>query len=260
MKASIIIVGEKKEDYLEQTVNSCLKQNYKNSEIILVYSKLKNLEYLKKKFQNSVIFKKIIYKIKNPVLDQINKIREGVKLSNGKYIFLLDGDDIFKTNKLTETIRLNNKKELCLDNHIILHNNKFLYYKNKIFKKYRFYKYFFNPWPEKICTSCISGPKKLFEDFFLKHRKIKTKYLAIDALLVIYYLNKLKKINKILTIKIIDKKGVDKKYSNIFSEIYWKRRIEQHKYLKKNFNGNFKFEYYLCLVALLCIKKFKFFN
>lgn len=259
MKASIIIVGERKEDYLERTIISCLKQKYKNLEIILVYSKLRNLEYLRNKFQNRIFFKKINLKINNPVLDQINKIKEGVKSSNGKYIFLLDGDDAFKSNKLSKIIKINKKKLLCLDNHIVSNNKKLLYYKNKTLKKYKFYKYFFNPWPEKICTSCISGPKILFEDFFLNHKKIKTKLLAIDALLIIYYLDKLKIINDILTIKKIDKKGVDKKYSNILSKIYWERRIEQHKYLKAIYNSNYKFEYYLCLVALSFLKKIKFF-
>ena len=64
MKATILITGEKKENFLVQTINSCLNQNYYNYEIILLYSNLKNLNFLKKKFYKKIIFKKIFIKKK----------------------------------------------------------------------------------------------------------------------------------------------------------------------------------------------------
>ena len=59
MKATILITGENKENYLIETINSCLNQNYYNYEIILIYSHLKNFNLIKKKFGFKIIFKKI---------------------------------------------------------------------------------------------------------------------------------------------------------------------------------------------------------
>ena len=254
MKVSIIIVGERKENYLSETIKSCLNQNYKNFEIILTYSNLQNLKLLKQKFKKKIIFKKVHLRLKNPIQDQINKIKEGIKISKGKYIFLLDGDDIFKKNKIKKIIELNKKKMICLDNHINLKNKKHFYYKNNKFKKNKIYRFLLNPWPNKICTSCISGPKKLFDIFFSKNKSFKSKYLAIDVLLIIFYLKKLLLVNNILTIKTKDPQGLDNNYSNFLSIIYWKRRVEQHQYLKKIHNINSSLEYFLCLLILFFLK------
>ena len=62
MKATILITGENKEKYLYKTINSCLNQNYKNYEIILLFSNIGNIEILKKKFHKKIRFKKIFKK------------------------------------------------------------------------------------------------------------------------------------------------------------------------------------------------------
>ena len=257
MKATIIIVGEKKEKFLKETIQSCLRQNYKKIEIILVYSYLKNINYLKDLYFKNIIFKHVIKRNKNPVLDQINKIKEAIKVCSGEYIFLLDGDDLFKVDKVAKVISLNKKKNLCLDDYVVYKNKKYLYLNYKKFKKNILYKFFFNPWPDKICTSCISGPKHLFDNFFLNNKIINSKYLAIDVLLIIFYLDKIQILKQILTVKKESLISVDKKYSNKLSEIYWARRIEQHKYLKKKNKINYKFEYYMCLVLKFLFRNFK---
>ena len=48
-KSTIIITAENKEKTIYKTVKSCLNQTYKNIEIIVAYSKLKNEKKLKKK-------------------------------------------------------------------------------------------------------------------------------------------------------------------------------------------------------------------
>ena len=54
-----IITAENKEKYISDTIESCLSQNNtKRLRIIVIYSKLKNEKYLKKKFKNK---KKIIF-------------------------------------------------------------------------------------------------------------------------------------------------------------------------------------------------------
>ena len=166
MRASIIITGDKKENFLKDTIESCLKQNCRDFEIILVYNKLHNFKHLKEIFKNKIIFKKIKKKIKNPVRDQLYKIYEGLKTAKGKYIFLLDGDDIFKKNKLISILNIKKKNCLFLDDHLILKRGKYIYKNNKFYKKYLIYKLLFNSWPDKICTSCISGQKELFTKFY----------------------------------------------------------------------------------------------
>ena len=243
MKATILITGENKENYLIDTISSCLNQNYRNYEIILLFSKLKNLNLLQKKFKKKIIFKQIKRK-KNPVQDQLYKISVGIKIANGMFIFLLDGDDLFKKNKLKQIISHKKKNKLFLDDHILLKKNKFNYKHDNKFKTYFFYKFFLNPWPSKICTSCISGEKKLFNIFFDNINIKKYNYLAIDVLLVIYFLNDIYKIKKILTVKKILDLSVDTNFSNFSKQIYWNRRIEQHKYLREIQKTNYSLEFY----------------
>ena len=49
IKNTIIITAENKENTINKTIQSCLNQTYKNLEIIIVYSKLRNEKILKKK-------------------------------------------------------------------------------------------------------------------------------------------------------------------------------------------------------------------
>ena len=244
MKATILITGEKKENFLVQTISSCLKQNYYNYEIILLFSNLKNLNLLKRKFNKQIVFKKILIKKRNPVKDQLFKISEGIKLATGQFIFLLDGDDQFKKNKLKLIINSRKKNMLNLDDHILLKKNKLSYINHNKIKDNFFYKFFLNPWPDKVCTSCISGEKKLFVNFFRNININKYQYLAIDILILIFYLDKIYKIKKKLTIKNVLEKSVDTNYSDYLKSIYWKRRIEQHKYLKEVQSINYSLEFY----------------
>ena len=164
MKATILITGENKEKYLYKTINSCLNQNYKNYEIILLFSNLSNIENLKKKLQKKIRSNTILKK-KNPVKDQLNKISEGIKIAKGKFIFLLDGDDLFKKDKIKKILGNRDKNKIYLDNHILLENNKFTYRARNKLKDNFIYRYLINPWPDKVCTSCISGEKDYLKNF-----------------------------------------------------------------------------------------------
>ena len=248
MKATILITGEKKEKYLIKTIKSCLDQSYPNIEIILIYSHLNNLIRIKQNFNKKIRYLKIQKKINNPVRDQLFKITQGLKVAKGQFIFLLDGDDLFKRNKVKKIMHHRNKQALFLDDHIILNKNKLIYKKNNYLKKFLLYKFLLNSWPDKVCTSCISAPKKLYEEFFRKVDIAKINNLAIDILITIYYLQKIFYLNEILTIKKISEHGLDKKYSYLFNKIYWQRRIEQHTYLKKFKKINYSLEFYVCKI------------
>jgi glycosyltransferase involved in cell wall biosynthesis len=256
MLSSILIVADYKEEYIKETIKSCLKQTYKNIEILVAYSKLKNIKEIKKIFLSDKIkFFKVKRKYYYPTQDQIFKIKFLLKQSKGKYIFLLDGDDLFLKGKITYILNNKNiKKKLIQDNFILRKDNfnkkvlKKNYKDNFIFKK------FLNNWPQKICTSTISLSKELIEDFFNNNKISLWKTLAIDVQLIIYYYlkNKFYSTEKVLTIKNDYEKNLDKKFSNILSKIYWYRRFEQHRYYF-NLTKKKTLEYYICFVVNLFI-------
>ena len=250
MKATILIVGEGKEKYLNKTIKSCLNQTYKNYEIILIFSYLNNLKFLKNNFKSKVRYLKVSKQL-NPLRDQFFKIKQGLKCSKGDFIFLLDGDDEFKKNKLKEIISLKNKNHLIMDDHIIFKNNNFIYKKNNFYKNNLLYQIFFNPWPDKVCTSCISGSKKLFQKFFKSFKMNNINFVAIDILLIIFFLKKTYFQKKVLTIKKILDKSIDKNYSDKFTKIYWRRRIEQHIHLKKIHKKYYSLEFFFSKLVLI---------
>ena len=84
------------------------------------------------------------------------------KKSKGKYIFLLDGDDYFKINKVSFIINNFNKNKnlkLIQDFPIKIKSKK------KFFLKKKFNK---NIWPSIIPTSSICVERKYFQ-YFLKY-------------------------------------------------------------------------------------------
>ena len=151
---------------------------------------------------------------------------------------------MFKKDKIKKILRNRDKNKIYLDDHILLKNNKFIYRGRNKLKNNFIYRYIINPWPDKVCTSCISGEKRLFEEFFKKVSINKYNYLAIDILIVIFYLNKIIRFEDILTVKNVLNVSVDKKFSNIYKKIYWERRIEQHKFLKEVQFKNYSLEFF----------------
>ena len=243
MKYTIIITGDFKELFLSDTINS-LNQTKASSEIIIVYNHLYNENILKKKFEKKIKFIKTNKKKKIAVQDQLNKIKIALKYSSGKIILLCDGDDKFYRNKV-EIISgyVKNENDIFFHDFKISKNNKTYLIKNKSYKLNYLFKKFFNSWPEKISTSAIVISKKNLNNFFKTHQISEFKFLAIDALLGVFFLNKIKFIKKILMIKNEDDKNrVDLYYVNNLKN-YINRRIEQHEYYSSIYNENKKIEY-----------------
>ena len=98
-KASIIIPYFKKKKYFKKTINSVLKQSYKNFEIIIIYddddktdiSFIKDIKNLDKRI-------KLIINNKN--IGAGYSRNKGINKSSGKYICFIDADDVWKKNKL----------------------------------------------------------------------------------------------------------------------------------------------------------------
>ena len=252
---TVIITAENKEKTISRTIQSCISQTNKNFEIVIAYSKLENEKKIKKKFNfKKVFFYKIKKKLNNKIHDQIYKIQKLVKISRGKNIFLLDGDDIF-LNKKIETISkiLKSNNLMILDGYKISSNKKKLEKKINYYKYNFFFKEFFNDWPKDVCTSAISIKKNLLLNFFNTIKFKKYSFLAIDILLAIYcnHNNKLLKIKKILTYKVDTINSVDKSYAGFLNKYYWLRRLEQHTYnnhikKKKSFSIDFLVTYLIC--------------
>lgn len=249
---SILITAENKEQYISQTIESCLKQTYKKVEIIVAYTKLKNENFLKRKYKkHNIIFLKIKKKLRSKTQDQLYKIKKSLDCSRGKFIFLLDGDDLMKKNKIKSIVeKYSSSSLLIMDNYYDLKNSYLI--KNRI-NSYRtsiIYRKVVNSWPKNVATSAISIDRKLLNNFFNKINFYKYEHLAIDILLVIYCYseNKFINLNKFLTIKKISKDSVDLKYQGFLNELFWIRRKEQHSYYKLlNKNNYLNIDYIITL-------------
>ena len=95
-KISILISNFNKEKYLNECIQSCLNQKYKNLEIIIIdnNSTDNSLNIIQS------YFNKITYKQKKRVssyspANQIDILIEAYKISTGTIICLLDSDDFF---------------------------------------------------------------------------------------------------------------------------------------------------------------------
>ena len=73
---------------------------------------------------------------------------------------------IILKDKINTILSISKKNELYIDDFVDV-NNKYFYIKEK-YKKNFLFKFFFNAWPDKICTSCISGLKTFLSIFIIK--------------------------------------------------------------------------------------------
>ena len=100
---TVIIPYFKKKEFILDTINTVVKQTYKNLEIIVIYddTDLSDLNYLKKiaKSDNRI---KIFKNIHN--LGAGLSRNEGIKKSSGEYIAFLDADDLWHKEKISKQV------------------------------------------------------------------------------------------------------------------------------------------------------------
>jgi len=228
-KISILITNYNKSQFLNKSLNSILNQNYKNYEIILYddcstdnslniinrFKKIKLIKCLKKD------------KKKTGAQNQIIGILKTFKKAKGQIICLMDSDDLFSTNKLTEI------------NNFFQKNKKY----NFIFNFPKFKKNLFNfqkkkndnsIWPTIFPTSCISLRRSSFLKFIKYLKKDKFSYLEVDARLTIFskfFYNEYNLLNKKLTFYSYDENSITSNIKKL-SKIWWIRRREAFIYLK----------------------------
>tara|TARA_B100001939_G_scaffold41640_1_gene32266 strand:- start:1078 stop:1818 length:741 start_codon:yes stop_codon:yes gene_type:complete len=114
---SIIIPYFKKREYITATLNSVLKQTYKNFEILIIYDdqEKEDLKFLKKLIRQD---KRISLIINKKSIGAGLSRNNGIQKSKGKFISFIDADDLWKKNKLELQVQFMKNK-----NYLISHTN-----------------------------------------------------------------------------------------------------------------------------------------
>ena len=124
---SVIIPYYKKKEYITSSINSVLKQSYKNLELIIIYDDSNHedliiLKNLKKKDKRIKIF------INKKNIGAGLSRNKGIKLSKGNFIAFLDSDDLWLPNKLKKQIFFMKQRKIKIS-----HTSYYIInYKNKI--------------------------------------------------------------------------------------------------------------------------------
>ena len=240
---SVIITNFNKKKYILKTIQSVKNQIYKNIEIIvidncstdgsdIILSKINKIKLLKNKINLS------------PALNQIRSIEIGLKKSKGSIICLLDGDDLFKKNKVKQIVNYFNQfpeSKAVFDIPIIMDKLKiqnFNYSKNRINNS--------SIWPTTFPTSSISLKKKYLEKCIKVFKKKNYELLEIDfrlSCLFSIYKENYNVIKKKLTLYRQVNDGIMSNYKK-FGKYWWIKRSQAFDFfifIKKKFNKKFFF-------------------
>ncbi len=234
---SILISSYNKGNYLEECLNSCLRQSYKNCEIILLdnYSNDKTNKILKKFSQKVKILKERKVS-KFPSLNQIDLLIKAYKKSKGSIICLLDADDYYhfkKIEKIEKIFLLKKNINVIFDLPMIKKKNQNIKFKLK-------QKTQKDIWPTIIPTSSISMKKnffkkclnmKFFKKFNLLEIDFRINVLAINFFQSYYILKE-----NVTFYRETD--GGIMSNTKKYSKKWWIKRNQAHEYminlLKKN--------------------------
>lgn len=235
---SILIASFNKEKLVKRCINSCIKQTYKNVEIIFVDNESSDNSYkIAKKYKRIKVFKKKRIEYSNFKFNSFNQLDTYIyayKKSKGKILCFLDSDDFYKKNKVEEIVDFfsNNKnKNIVFDKPVIFYNHNKNYNSNEYNNK----KNRNSLWPKFPPQSCISIKKIFFKKMIREISQKKFELLALDfkiATLSKCIFNDFNIINKFLTYYFQDFKGESYSYYKKFNFNWWARRLEAHQYLE----------------------------
>ena len=225
---SVLVTNFNKEFFLKSSLKKLCNQNYKNYEIILFddCSTDDSLNIIKQ-YKKIRLIKNKIKKKKSKALNQINGILTCFNKAKGEIICLMDSDDFFSKNKISEINKFYNmnKSLNCAYNLTI---NKIKELEKKPRNKN------FTIWPIIYPTSCISFRRNFFLRFKQYVYKNSFSNLEIDTRIVIFsnfFFGENNILKKKLTTYNFDPNGIT---SNIkkFTIKWWIRRSEAFNYLK----------------------------
>ena len=163
---SVIINCHNASSFISKSINSVIKQKYKNWELIIYdnFSKDKTYSIIKRFIKD----KRIKYYKSNSFLNLYHARNLAINKCKGKFVTFLDADDWWIDNKLDKQIRfLANKKKIN-----IIYSNLFLYEekkgKKKLFSKDKLYngnitQKLLNNFKMPILTTLIN--KKIFNKY-----------------------------------------------------------------------------------------------
>jgi len=236
IKVSVLIANYNNEKYLNECIDSIKKQTYQNVEII-IHDDSSSDNSIKKinKYKNITIIKNR-KRGKYGSYNQMNAYYRAFKKSNGKFIFLLDSDDLFKKNKIRTIINifLKNKQIFSLfDLPIYKYRNKLKFIKNKK-------KIISNFWPFIPPQSCIVMKREefkkvikkinfnLFPDIWMDFRiGMYLKYIQKDFYILDQNLTYYRQSQEMISANF-----------KFLSFAWWKRRKQAHHYVKYFFFKN----------------------
>ncbi len=239
---SIIITNFNKEKYIYQTIKSAINQKYKKFEIIVIdnFSSDNSCKIISKFRNIKLLFNK---EKKTGALNQIKSIEIGLKNCRGSIICLLDGDDLFNNNKVSQIVNFFNKNSnynAVLDLPIIFKNiNRpinFRYDKKRKTKS--------SIWPTTFPTSSISIRKNYLKKCIQVFKKDKFQNLEIDfrlCCLFSIFENNYNILNKKLTYYRQVEDGIMSNYKK-FGKRWWIKRSEAFNfffYLKKKYKRKY---------------------
>ena len=235
---SILINNYNKENFCVKAVESAVRQDYKNREIIFYDDNSSDfsIERIKKLKKKLKIKKLKIIENKNRKsifsYNQIEGIKKSLTKSNGKIICLLDSDDFFKKNKIKDVVKyfeMNRSCQILFDRPIYYYRHDFKKRDNKDYKMRN------NKWPSFPPTSCISFKKKNINKCIKNICIKKYEDLWFDFRISSYFAIKRKKFDLIdchLTYYRQNFFNYDKKFVKFLNIAWWKRRNQAFDFLK----------------------------
>lgn len=255
---SFLIINYNNTNLLPRAIESCLKQTYKNFEILVFDDRSQNsISNVKKKYKSDQKVKFYENKKKKfmiPAFDAANAYEYLVKKSNGTILSLLDSDDYIHKNKAKEIINIFTKfKKISFVQNLII---------NKKQKKKQSSNSLFSYWPYLAPESCINFRKTFFFEYLKNTKKYKNKYrdLWLGFRLGIYSYYKRDKffqLNKTLTY--YENFGESLNYKR-FNYHWWIRRKNSFMYAYKISNNKkliLNFDFFITMLISLAIKLIK---
>ena len=125
---SIILCCHRIDNYLYKSIDSVLKQTYKEFELIILFDNpdKQKFQELQSNLKNYKNFNRILFFQNNRNYGLTRSLNKAIKLSKGKYIMRQDSDDISDKNRLLYLINHLKKypnKNLAFSNVIIIDEN-----------------------------------------------------------------------------------------------------------------------------------------
>ena len=236
---SVIIPYYQKKKYITSSINSVLKQSYKNLELLIIYDDTNHedltiLNNLKKRDKRVKIF------INKKNLGAGLSRNKGIKLSRGKFIAFLDSDDLWSRNKLKKQIFFMKQHKIKIS-----HTSYYIInYKNKVIGQRRAK----DLSHKQLLKSCDIGlstiilDKKLIKNN-IKFASIKTKEDYVLWLQITLYEKKI----YALPDKLTKWRKLDNSLSSSKFQKFKDGYLVYRKYMKFNQLKSF---FYLCLLSI----------